>query len=155
MTIDDERELRERLDSVLEAVAPSPPPVAAALRRGRTIRARRRVGAIAGLAAAIGIALAAPGLVHQIVRQPSQISNERRWVVTVYPPGPHPAPGLIAWGTINGKRWDISVTSSSGPQGQCMRIDQGTPSCGPPMKASRDQVSKACRAPRTCSAREC
>lgn len=138
MSIDDERELRLRLDSALEAITPSPAPVAVTLRRGKTIRTWRRVGVVAGLAAAVGIALAAPGLVHQIVRQTPEISHEHRWVLTVYPPGPRPPKGEIAWGTINGKRWDISVTSSSGPQGQCMRIDQGTPSCGPPMKASRD-----------------
>jgi hypothetical protein len=128
MSIDDERELRLRLDSALEGITPSPAPVPAILRRGRTIRIRRRVGVVAGLAAAVGVALAAPGLVHLIVRQTPEISNEQKWVLSVYPPGPHAAPGLIAWGTINGKRWDISVTSSSGdvlhvgPWGYCSAI---------------------------------
>ena len=42
MSIDGERELRLRLDSVLEAITPSPAPVPATLRRGKTIRIRRR-----------------------------------------------------------------------------------------------------------------
>jgi hypothetical protein len=138
MSIDDERELRLRLDNVLEAITPSPAPVAATLRRGKTIRTRRRIGVVAGLAAAIGIALAAPGLVHQIVRQPPETP-----VLTVYPPGPHAPRDEIAWGTVSGKRWDISVTSSSGPQGQCMLIDHGTPSCGPPMRASQNPSDAA------------
>jgi hypothetical protein len=133
----DERELRLRLDSELETITPPPAPVAVTVRKGRTMRTRRRIGVAVGLAAAVGIALAAPSLVHQIVRQ-SLETKPNKPVLTVYPPDPGAPRGEIAWGTINGKRWDINVTSSSGPQGQCMQIDHGTPSCGPPMKASQD-----------------
>ena len=144
MSIDDERELRGRLDSVLEAIAPSPAPVAATLRRGRTIRIRRRVGVVAGLAAAIGITLAAPGLVHLIVRQPP-VTPEHRWAITVYPPGPHPSPGEIAWGTINGKRWQISIDTSvqAAPGQVCLGVTQtnGQKSgsdCAPPADLRQD-----------------
>jgi hypothetical protein len=145
MSIDDERELRGRLDSVLEAIAPSPAPVAATLRRGRTIRIRRRVGVVAGLAAAVGIALAAPGLVHQIVRQPPVTPDEHKWVLTVDPPGPYPPPGLIGWGTINGKHWRISIDASlsSGTSSQCLYVVQTNgqnpgSSCGPPISLDQD-----------------
>jgi hypothetical protein len=144
MSIDDERALRERLDGVLEAITPSPAPVAATLRRGRTIRTRRRIGVAAGLAAAVGIALAAPSLAHQVARQQPVTPVEHRWVVTVYPPGPHSSPGEIAWGTIDRKRWEIVMTSASGPQGQCMEIGQSLASalCGAqPMTASADPSS--------------
>ena len=138
MSIDDERELRGRLDSALEAITPSPAPVVATLRRGRTIRTWRRVGVAAGLAAAVGIALAAPGLIHQIVGRPPAISHDRRWVLAVYPPGPHAAPGEIAWGTVNGKRWQIVVTSGSNQVGQCLMVG-GTPkACGPEASATQD-----------------
>jgi hypothetical protein len=140
MSIDEERELRLRLDSVLEAVTPSPAPVAATLRKGKTIRTRRRIGVVAGLAAAVGIALAAPGLVHQIVRQ-QPIVRRQTWVLTVNPPGPHPPKGEIAWGTLNGKRWQIAVQGNgSGPNGQCIEVDQGNPnSCAPRVTASQDR----------------
>ena len=133
----DERELRLRLDSELETITPPPAPVAATVRKGRTMRTRRRIGVAVGLAAAVGIALTASSLVHQIVRQPSETKLNKP-VLTVYPPRPGAPRGEIAWGTINGRRWDISVTSNSGSQGQCMQIDHGTASCGPPMKASQD-----------------
>jgi len=139
MTIDDERELRRRLDSVLEAITPSPAPVAATLRRGGTIRTWRRVGVAVGLAAAVGIALAAPGLVHQIVGRAAITSHEHEWVVTVYPPGPHHPTGEVAWGTINGKRWQITVSSA----GQCVQGrfngQDGDLDCGGPITASQDR----------------
>jgi hypothetical protein len=138
MTIDDERELRLRLDSVLDAVTPSPAPVVTTLRRGRTIRTRRRIGVAAGLAAAVGIALAALGLVHQVAGREPITPVRHRWVVTVYPPGTHPQPGLIAWGTINGKHWQIVVTSGSGPEGQCLMLNGQPAACGSAVNASQD-----------------
>jgi hypothetical protein len=140
MSIEDERELRQRLDGVLEAVTPSPAPVAATLRRGRTIRTRRRIGVAAGLAAAVGIALAAPGLVHQLVRQGPITPNEQKWVVTVNPPGPRPPSGEIAWGTINGRRWELAVQGAGpGESGQCIVVQGIDPSCGPTETASQDR----------------
>ena len=138
MSIDDEQELRQRLDSVLEAITPSPAPVPATLRRGRTIRFRRRVGVVAGLAAAVGVALAAPGLVHQIIRQAPVTPVPHKWVLTVYPPGPHPSKGEIAWGTVNGKRWQINVTSGTVPGDLCFELNRQDPSCGSP-PSSPDQ----------------
>jgi hypothetical protein len=139
MSIDEERELRQRLSSALDEVTPSPAPLAATLRRGKTIRTRRRIGVVAGLAAAVGIALAAPRLVHQMVRQPP-IVRQQKWVLTVNPPGPHPPKGEIASGTINGKRWQMSVQGNgTGPNGQCIEVDQGNPnSCAPRVTASQD-----------------
>jgi hypothetical protein len=133
MSIDEERELRLRLDSALQEITPSPAPVAATLRRGKTIRTRRRIGVVAGLAAAVGIALAAPGLVHQIVRQ-QPIVRQQKWVLTVYPPGPHPSNGEIAWGTVNGKRWEIGIPRSHGLQ--CLNIDGANSSCEQPGRFS-------------------
>ena len=142
MSIDDERELRLRLDSVLEAITPSPAPVPATLRRGKTIRIRRRVGVAAGLAAAIGIGLAAPGIVHQIVRQAPVAPTQP--IVTAYQPGLHSSRGLIGWGTINGRRWKVSLdTSLSRGSGTCLDVVQTNglreaPSCAPPANLTQD-----------------
>jgi hypothetical protein len=141
VSIDDERDLRARLDGVLEAITPSPAPVAAALRRGKTIRTRRRIGVAAGLAAAVGIALAAPGLVHQIVRQAPEAPPP---IVRAYQPGPHDPRGEVGWGTINGKRWRISLdTSLPAAAGQCLDVIQTNgqnagPDCVPPTDLSQD-----------------
>lgn len=137
MSIDEERELRLRLGNALDEITPSPAPVAATLRRGKTIRTRRRVGVVAGLAAAVGIALAAPGLVHQIVRQ-QPIVRQQKWVLTVNPPGPHPQNGEIAWGTINGRRWQIDVTN--GPTGQCVEVNVAIGACGTSATTSQDPL---------------
>lgn len=136
MSIEDERELRGRLDGVLEAITPSPAPVAATLRRGKTIRTRRRIGVAAGLAAAVGIALAAPGLVHQIVRQPPVTPVHHKWVLTVYPPGPRPPKGEIAWGTINGKTWQITVSSGLIPGDVCFGLNGQNPFCDSGLSSS-------------------
>jgi hypothetical protein len=65
MSIVDERELSERLSGVLDAITPSAPPVGAALRDGKLIRARRNIGITAGLAVAAGFVVAMPALLHQ------------------------------------------------------------------------------------------
>ena len=69
MSIDEEREVRQRLGAALDGMTPSPAPVAATLRRGRTLRVRRRIGVAAGLAVAVGVGLAVPILGNQFVRQ--------------------------------------------------------------------------------------
>jgi hypothetical protein len=65
MSIVDERDLSDRLSSVLDAITPSPAPVGAARRNGKLIRARRNIGITAGLAVAAGLMVAVPGLVRQ------------------------------------------------------------------------------------------
>jgi hypothetical protein len=53
--IDDEHDLRERLDRAFETINPRPAPVEGAVRRGKTIRLRRRVAAAVGAAAIVAI----------------------------------------------------------------------------------------------------
>ncbi|HEX2819597.1 MAG TPA: hypothetical protein VHO07_05460 [Streptosporangiaceae bacterium] len=53
MRIDDEHDLRERLDRAFETINPRPAPVEGAVRRGKTIRLRRRVAAAVGAAAIV------------------------------------------------------------------------------------------------------
>ena len=58
MSVNDEREIAERLGGALRASMPSPAPVGAVLRKGRAIRARRRIAAGLTAAAAVAAVLA-------------------------------------------------------------------------------------------------
>jgi hypothetical protein len=110
--IDDEYDLRQRLDQAFETLTPDPAPIDDAVRRGRTIRARRRVVAAATVAAvaAIGaIAAFGPTSLHKLV-SPPPATRVNDHTVTVQPPGPHSVAGLIAWGTVDGKGWQIAAT---------------------------------------------
>jgi hypothetical protein len=114
MSTDEERELRGRLGAVLEAVAPSPAPVAATLRRARLIRARRHVAIAAGLAVAAGAAVALPVLLGPAARREPESPGKP--AVTVNPAGPTARGGVIGSGTINGRRWQL-VARRPGPGG--------------------------------------
>jgi hypothetical protein len=110
--IDDEHNLSERLDSAIETITPRPAPVDRAVRRGKTIRVRRRVaaavGAAAGVAAIVAIGvITVPSLDHGASPAPAPASGH--YTVTVQPPGSHSPAGLIASGTVNGKAWRIGV----------------------------------------------
>jgi len=106
MSVNDERELRRRLGGVLEAVVPSPAPVAATVRRGRLIRIRRQVAVAAGLAVVVGVAAAAPGLLRPASREPQAAAKAK---ITVKQLGPRATGGVIGSGSINGKRWRLVV----------------------------------------------
>jgi hypothetical protein len=113
--IDDEYDLRQRLDQALQTVTPHPAPIDDAVRRGRTIRVRRRVVAAATVAAvaAVGaVAAFGPSSLHKLV-SPPPATRVNRPTVTVQPPGPHSVVGLIAWGTVDGKSWQIAATDSA------------------------------------------
>jgi hypothetical protein len=111
--IDDERDLHGQLEAAFEAITPRPAPVDGTVRRGKAIRVRRRVAVAAGAAAVVAIGVfAVPSLLHR----PAAPSP---YAATVQAPGPHPAPGLIAAGTIDGKRWQLTEAkpASGGPPG--------------------------------------
>lgn len=115
MRIDDSSDLRERLDEAFQAIAPHPAPIDSAVQRGRAIRVRRRVVAAAGVAivAAIGaVAAFAPPSLHRLV-SPPPATQVGQHTVTVDPPGPHSAAGVIASGTVDGKGWQIAATDSA------------------------------------------
>ncbi|MGH3176181.1 MAG: hypothetical protein ACRDPF_20260 [Streptosporangiaceae bacterium] len=103
MSIDDQRDLYERLDLAIGAITPREAPVGGAMRRGRGIRLRRRAAVAAGVAvvAAAGV-VGVPTLRHADTERPVA-----SYSATVRPPGPHSPPGLIASGTVNGQRWQI------------------------------------------------
>lgn len=139
MSIDGEQEIRQRLGRALGTVSAGPAPVDRAVRRGRAIRVRRRLGAAAGLAVVAAAAVAVPVLLHQQAAQHPVAPRPRHHAVTVHPPGPHAPAGLIAWGTIDGRHWGIRVTrpgaAPGGPGNQCVNVF-GSTNCGPPMAYS-------------------
>jgi len=103
VSIDDQRDLYERLDLAVGAVSPREAPVDRAMRRGRGIRLRRRAAVVAGVAAVVAAGVVAvPSLRHAATEHPAA-----SYSATVRPPSPHSPPGLIASGTVNGQRWQI------------------------------------------------
>jgi hypothetical protein len=108
MSVQDEREIRERLAGLLEGLEPRPAPVARAVRQGRGIRMRRWVCSAVGLAVIAGGAAALPALVH---RHPAQAPiAPRHYTATVNPPGKDAPAGLISSGTQDGHPWQVIIS---------------------------------------------
>jgi hypothetical protein len=117
--IDDERDLHEQLEAAFEAITPQPAPIDGAVRRGRAIKVRRRVAVAAAAAVVVAIGVfAVPSLLHRPAA-PGLAIQSGHYTVTVQAPGPHSAPGLIASGTIDGQRWQLTASKpGGGPGGQ-------------------------------------
>jgi hypothetical protein len=116
-------ELHDSLDQALRTISPGPAPVDAAVRRGRRIRTRRRLTAVAGVLAVAAVAFAGyPALTHKQA-VPAPPVTRRHASVTDEPPGRLAASGVIATGTIHGAPWKI-VTGKPGTH--------GLPSTAPP-----------------------
>jgi hypothetical protein len=131
-------DLNNRLNSALTAVEPGPAPVEAAMRNGTKIRHRRRAWAVAGSAAAVGIAAACyPALAHQEASPPPVTSQVR---VTVNPPGPHSQAGLIASGLVGTGSWQWIAT----PQAVRQPPGQIPPDFGCTQTTQGSQVSLVC-----------
>ena len=71
MSIVDERDLRQQLGGVLDAIMPPEAPVTAAARRGKLIQAGRSLGIVAGLAVIAGLGVSMPSLLNQPARDVS------------------------------------------------------------------------------------
>ncbi len=114
MSIQDERELRDRLSGLLNGLDPSPAPVAQVVKRGERIRTRRWVSAAAGVAV---IALGGAALSGRLTHSPVYVTAAGpHYKITVQPPGKHAPGGLIATGSINGNRWEATLGgSANGP----------------------------------------
>jgi hypothetical protein len=116
-----EQDIAHRLDQMLGTITPRPAPVEHAMRQGRAIRTRRRMTVAAGLAVAAAVAVAVPAALHAgLLSKP--VSRPKHHVVTVHPAGQH-SNGLIAYGTVDGKRWQIRAekpgTGAASPADQC------------------------------------
>jgi hypothetical protein len=96
-------QLRGRLDDAFSAVSPVSAPIEGAIRKGKMIRLRRRAVAAAGIAAVVAAGIFTPLAVQWQSAGPVTTN----YTVTVQPPGPHSPAGEIAWGTVDGKTWQI------------------------------------------------
>jgi hypothetical protein len=137
VSIKDEQEIKERLN-VLGTVEVSPPPYLTAVRRGKSVRLRRRAFAAAGVAAVVLLGVLVPRLVPH-VGQPGPVTP--RYDVTVHQPGPGSPSGQVAWGTINGKRWQLRVVAQQGISNGCTFFGQDVQCVPGEASASPDQVS--------------
>jgi hypothetical protein len=96
----------EDLDQALRTIDPGPEPADDVMRRGKSIRLRRRMAAAAGAAAVLAAVLAGyPALTHSHSLAPS--------TVTDVPAGPGSAPGLVASGTAGNVSWQITFEPSA------------------------------------------
>ncbi|HEY2639470.1 MAG TPA: hypothetical protein VGI66_06245, partial [Streptosporangiaceae bacterium] len=107
MSVHDERELRDRLTGLLDGLEPSPAPVASAVRRGKGIRMRRWISVAAGLAVIVSGVAFLPGLLRPPRTAPAGHPHYR---VTVHPAGRHSPVGLIAYGSVNAKKWRATAS---------------------------------------------
>lgn len=122
-------QLRDTLDEALRTINPGPAPVHAAVRRGKGIRARRRLTAFAGIAAVVAAGVVGyPALTHNQPAPRPPVTSRHTPSVTDVPPGPHAAKGEIATGTIYGKPWQL-VTGKPGTRGMPPALSPGQQQC--------------------------
>jgi hypothetical protein len=114
VSIQDERELAERLGGMLDGIEPRPAPLAATIRQGRGIRRRRRITAAAGIAVIVAGAAIIPAVLHSIGAPPPPATHRHRhYTVTVNHLPPQARHGVIASGTQDGHRWQIVMSGSA------------------------------------------
>jgi hypothetical protein len=133
--------LHEQLDDAFEAISPRPAPIEETMKRGTWIRRRKRATAMACVAAVVAAAVFVPLTAHWGFSSSPETSH---YTVTVHQPGPHSPANEIAYGTVNGKSWQIfmgkSVGSTATGYGICsyglgaaLNLNQGvSQACEPP-----------------------
>ncbi len=127
-------DLRADLDTALRTIVPGEVPVEAAMRQGRRLQTRRRLAAIAGVAAvAVFAAVGYPALSRTgAAPRPAPPVQHQRIVVTNEPPGMGSPPGLIALGKVGSSSWEVSVDKPDGQHGksalpQCYNVSLSRP----------------------------
>lgn len=111
MSFDNERELCDRLGGALDAIEPSWPPTGAVVRQGRSIRMRRRAGVGVGLAVLLVLGATLPGVIGH--RSSPPVSPRHHDRMSVNPPRVSKQEVIFS-GTINGKRWRVSLGALNG-----------------------------------------
>ncbi len=114
MSVQDERELRDRLTGLLEDVAPNPAPVARAVRRGKAIRIRRWASVAAVVALIAAGAAVTPTLLRAHAAGPASQRHHTtppHYKITIKFGGWQS--GVIAQGVTDGKSWQVIAPSSS------------------------------------------
>jgi hypothetical protein len=122
VSIQEEHELRNRLEALLYSVEPGPAPVAGVMRQGKGIRTRRWISAAAGVAVLAVCAVVLPGVLRG---QPAAPLAPQHYKVTVIPVRPGSRPGLIGQGITDGHRW-TAIMTAAGSEG-VMLTGRGVP----------------------------
>jgi hypothetical protein len=107
VSIQDQGELRDRLEGLLYGIEPGPPPVVATMRRGRGIKMRRWISVAAGVAVLAAGAVVLPGVLRGHPASPMAPLHDK---VIVSPIGAGAPPGLIGQGTTDGRRWTVVMS---------------------------------------------
>jgi hypothetical protein len=127
MSINEEQDLRAKLGSALDDLAPGPLPFDSVVRRGRAVMIRRRVTAAAVALAVLAAAALVPALLNALHR-PAPITP--RYHVTVQAPGAAAPFGLVASGLVNRAHWRFYARYSKHHDGLCLGSVPGDSACG-------------------------
>jgi hypothetical protein len=115
VSIQDERELAERLGGLLDGIEPRSAPLDATVRRGRGIRLRRRITAAVSLAVIAAGAVLIPAVLHSRAAPPPPTApRHHHYTVTVNHLPAQARHGVIASGTQDGQRWQIAMSGTAG-----------------------------------------
>ena len=120
--------LEERLHQDLDRLQPGVVPMEALIGRGRTIKARRRAGFAAGLAAVAALAIGAPVVLggggssrvsaagHRTVLASGTIDG-KEWSFVTEDPAPKGCPGYVSarWGTTNADTCVVQMHAVADP----------------------------------------
>jgi hypothetical protein len=119
----DEGKLRASLSAALDDLDCGPLPLKSVISQGKGVLWRRRLTAGSGALIVAAAAVAAPVIAHQDAR-PAQAAAAGHYHVTVHAPGPHSPTGLVAYGRLNHRRWQLTGTSAqfAGFQRACFRV---------------------------------
>jgi hypothetical protein len=135
VSIQDERELAERLGGLLDGIEPRPAPLGATIKQGRGIRLRRRVTAAAGVAVLVAGAALVPAVLHSRAAAPPTAPRHRHYTVSVNHLPARARHGVIASGTEDGHSWRIVMT---GTADRSNASPTGGVSAGGPLPVRRD-----------------
>ena len=119
-------DLRGSLSTALDEVDCGPLPLNSVISQGKTV-VRRRLGLTAVARSALVIAAAAvasPIIAHQIGRPVLKQAASKRYHVTVHPPGAKSPSGLIAYGRVNRRHWQVTGSAErvSGQMNVCFDV---------------------------------
>ena len=136
-------DLRGSLSTALEDLDCGPLPLNSVIGQGRKVVLRRRLTAVAGaLVIAVG-AVAGPIIAHQVGR-PVQPAASKHYHVTVHPPGAKSPSGLIAYGRVNRRHWQVTGSAErvSGQMNVCFDVLSHDCQAGP-IPVARDKGAPA------------
>lgn len=135
MSIQEERELSQRLGNLLGWIEPHAAPFESVVRQGRGIKRRRQAAVAGGLAVIAAGAVLGPTVLRSELAAPPAAAQTRHYTVTVSPPAKGARPGVIAAGSINGWHWQATLSGTGDNVGVTFGQDFPLMSLGKPALA--------------------